>query len=159
MDLLTHEGFETAEPRSEGELNMIMKPIFITNQDRQRLQELIEVGRAKPNGHASYIDALEREVSRSHIVASDSVAADVVTMNSRVRLRDMDSGDIEIYTLVYPSKADPAENRVSVLAPVGTAIVGSRAGDVIEWPVPAGRRRLLVEEVVYQPEKAGATDL
>jgi len=55
--------------------------------------------------------------------------------------------------------SDPGENRISVLAPVGTAIVGSRAGDVIEWPVPAGRRRLFVEDVVYQPENAGATDL
>ena len=138
---------------------MMMRPIFITGQDRRRLQELIDVARAQPNGHARYIDALEREVSRSCIVESDSVASDVVTMNSRVRLRDMDSGDIEIYTLVYPAMADPAENRISVLAPIGTAIVGSRAGDVIEWPVPAGRRRLLVEEVVYQPEKAGAPHL
>ena len=138
---------------------MIMKPLYITEQDRHRLQELIEVGRAKPNGHASYIDALDREVSRSCVVDGKSVPGDVVTMNSRVRLRDMDSGDIEIYTLVYPSMADPAENRISVLAPVGTAIVGSRAGDVIEWPVPAGRRRLFVEDVVYQPEKASAADL
>lgn len=138
---------------------MIMNRIFITEQDRHRLQELIDVGRARPNGHASYIDALEREVSRSCVVERDAIASDVVTMNSRVRLRDMDSGDTEIYTLVYPSMADPAENRISVLAPVGTAIMGSRAGDVIEWPVPAGRRRLLVEEVVYQPEKAGAADL
>ena len=138
---------------------MIMKPIYITEQDRHRLQDLIEVGRAKPNGHATYIDALDREVSRSCVVDRNSVPGDVVTMNSRVRLRDMDSGEIEVYTLVYPSMADPGENRISVLAPVGTAIVGSRAGDVIEWPVPAGSRRLLVEDVVYQPEKAGAADL
>jgi regulator of nucleoside diphosphate kinase len=138
---------------------MIMKPIYITEQDRHRLRELIEVGRAKPNGHASYFDALDHEISRSCVVDRDSVAGDVVTMNSRVRLRDMDSGEIEVYTLVYPSMADPGENRISVLAPVGTAIVGSRRGDVIEWPVPAGRRRLFVEDVVYQPESAGATDL
>jgi regulator of nucleoside diphosphate kinase len=138
---------------------MIMKPIYITEQDRSQLQELIERGRAKPNGYASYFDALEREISRSCAVDNDSVPADVVTMNSRVRLRDMDSGDLEVYTLVYPPMADPGENRISVLAPVGTAIVGSRVGDVVEWPVPAGSRRLLVEDIVYQPEKAGAVDL
>jgi len=138
---------------------MILKPLYLTEQDRQRLQNLIEVGRTRPNGHASYLDDLEREVSRSSVVDRQSLPSDVVTMNSRVRLRDMDSGENEIYTLVYPSMADHAENRISVLAPVGTAIVGSRVGDVIEWPVPAGRRRLLVEDVVYQPEKAGAVDL
>ena len=138
---------------------MILKPLYLTEQDRQRLQNLIEVGRTRHNGHASYLDDLEREVSRSSVVDRQSLPSDVVTMNSRVRLRDMDSGENEIYTLVYPSMADHAENRISVLAPVGTAIVGSRVGDVIEWPVPAGRRRLLVEDVVYQPEKAGAVDL
>jgi regulator of nucleoside diphosphate kinase len=138
---------------------MIMKPIYLTEQDRDRLQELIAVGREKPNGHTGYIDALEREVLRSSVVDQNSIPDDVVTMNSRVRLRDMDSGEIEIYTLVYPSMADPAENRISVLAPVGTAIVGSRVGDLIEWPVPAGTRRLLVEDIVYQPEKVAAADL
>lgn len=138
---------------------MLMRPIYITEQDRRRLEDIIETGRAKPNGHASYIDALEGEVSRSCVVDGSAVPDDVVTMNSRVRLRDMDSGEVEVYTLVYPPKADPGENRISVLAPVGTAIVGSRVGDVIEWPVPAGRRRLCVEEVVYQPEKAGVAEL
>lgn len=137
---------------------MIMKPIYITEQDRRRLEDLIETVRARPNGHASYIDALAGEVSRSRIVDESAVPGDVVTMNSMVRLRDMDSGEVELWTLVYPPKADPGENRISVLAPVGTAIVGSRVGDVIDWPVPAGRRRLFVEEVVYQPEKAGATE-
>ena len=138
---------------------MIMKSIYITEQDRHRLQDLIEVGRAEPNGHTTYIDALEREVSRSCAVDWNSVPGDVVTMNSRVRLRDMDSGEIEVYTLVYPSMADAGENRISVLAPFGTAIVGSRTGDLIEWPVPAGSRRLLVEDIVYQPEKEGDADL
>ena len=76
-------------------------------------------------------------------------------MNSVVRLRDLDSGETEEYELVYPADADMAHNRISVLAPIGTAILGYRLGDVIEWPVPAGLRRLRVEEVLYQPERAG----
>jgi regulator of nucleoside diphosphate kinase len=63
---------------------------------------------------------------------------------------------MEEYELVYPADADMAHGRLSVLAPVGTAILGYRRGDVIEWPVPAGLRRLRVEEVLYQPERAGA---
>jgi len=138
---------------------MIMKPIVITKQAQQRLSELIDLFRARPNGHGVNIDVLEREVSRSSIVDRHVLPEDVVTMNSTVRVRDLDSQECEEYTLVYPTHADPEANRLSVLAPVGTALIGSRVGDIIEWPVPAGRRRLLVEDVVYQPEKAGAADL
>jgi regulator of nucleoside diphosphate kinase len=79
-------------------------------------------------------------------------------MNSTVRLRDLDSGEVETYTLVYPNEADAEENRISVLAPIGTAIIGYRVGDVIKWPVPGGFVRLRVEEILYQPERAGAPD-
>jgi regulator of nucleoside diphosphate kinase len=68
----------------------------------------------------------------------------------------LDSDETEEYELVYPADADMAHNRISVLAPIGTAILGYRLGDVIEWPVPAGLRRIRVEEVLYQPERAGA---
>ena len=138
---------------------MIMKPIFITRQDQQRLSELIESFRARPNGYGTNIDLLERELSRSRIVDRNSLPENVVTMNSTVRVRDLDSQESEEYTLVYPTHANPEANRLSILAPVGTALIGSQAGDIIEWPVPAGSRRLLVEDVVYQPEKAGAADL
>jgi regulator of nucleoside diphosphate kinase len=133
---------------------MIMAPLYMTQQDRQELHDLIEICRARPNGAANNVDALEREVSRSRVLDGSVIPPDVITMNSRVRLRDMDSDEVEIYTLVYPAKADPGKNRISVLAPVGTAILGCRKGDVIEWPVPAGVRRLLVEDVLYQPERA-----
>ena len=76
-------------------------------------------------------------------------------MNSSVRLRDLDSGETEGYELVEPTDADMTFDRISVLAPIGTAILGYRLGDVIEWPVPAGLRRLRVEEILDQPERAG----
>jgi regulator of nucleoside diphosphate kinase len=79
-------------------------------------------------------------------------------MNSTVRLRDLDADETLEFTLVYPRDADPDEGRVSVLAPIGTALIGYRAGDVIQWPVPAGTTRLKVEDVVYQPESAGHYD-
>jgi regulator of nucleoside diphosphate kinase len=77
-------------------------------------------------------------------------------MNSTVRLRDLDTGEEETYTLVYPAQANVEENRISVLAPVGTAIIGYRVGDAVTWRVPGGRVRLRVEEVLYQPERAAA---
>jgi regulator of nucleoside diphosphate kinase len=76
-------------------------------------------------------------------------------MNSRVRLRDLDSGEKMQISLVYPSAADASAKKVSVLAPIGTAILGYRTGDTIEWEVPAGVRRLKIEDVLYQPEASG----
>ncbi len=76
-------------------------------------------------------------------------------MNSRVRLSDISKAEKLVYTLVFPRDADSATGRISVLAPVGTAILGCRVGDIIEWQVPAGTRRLKIEEVLYQPEAAG----
>ncbi|REK16559.1 MAG: nucleoside diphosphate kinase regulator [Planctomycetota bacterium] len=134
---------------------MFMKPLCITEQDHRSLQVLIDASREQPNGQRRYSDALQSEITRARIVDGSSVPRDVVTMNSRVRLRDLDTGETEVYTLVYPRMADPGENRISILAPVGTAILGCSIGDVIEWPVPAGVRRLLVDDILYQPEKAG----
>jgi regulator of nucleoside diphosphate kinase len=76
-------------------------------------------------------------------------------MNSRVRLRDLDSGEQMEVSLVYPSASDAAAKKISILAPIGTAILGYRKGDVVEWEVPAGMRRLEVEDVLYQPEASG----
>jgi regulator of nucleoside diphosphate kinase len=76
-------------------------------------------------------------------------------MNATVRLRDLATKKELTYTLVFPSDADAAQNRISVLAPIGTALIGYRVGDVITWKVPGGLRKLRVEKIIYQPEAAG----
>ena len=76
-------------------------------------------------------------------------------MNSKVRLRDLNSGEETVYALVFPGMANAGEKAISILAPIGTALLGYREGDVIEWDVPAGTRRLKVLEVMYQPERGG----
>ena len=78
-----------------------------------------------------------------------------MTMNSRVRLKDLNSGDERIYTLVFPTEADVTQNKISILAPVGTAMLGYRVGDKIDWPVPSGMKTFRIEEILYQPEAAG----
>jgi regulator of nucleoside diphosphate kinase len=72
-----------------------------------------------------------------------------------VSLRDLDSGEQMQVSLVYPSAADAAAKKISILAPIGTAILGYRTGDTVEWEVPAGVRRLKIEDVLYQPEASG----
>jgi len=135
---------------------MTTRNIIITDADRRRLGTLIERATSDGLGARRYLDDLEHELDRAHVVDPCEVPSDVVTMNSTVRLRDLDTDEIETYTLVYPRDADIDENRISVLAPIGTAMIGYRVGDVIEWPVPSGTARFRVDEVLYQPECAGA---
>lgn len=134
--------------------------IYITELDRQRLEKLIELaGERSRRANHLYLARLEEELERAETVAPEEVPSDVITMRSRVRLRDLDTGGELVYTLVFPSEANFDEGRLSVLAPVGTAMLGYRVGDSIEWEVPSGRRRLKVEELLYQPEAAGDYNL
>lgn len=131
------------------------KTIVVTDTDLERLRALIREGReVRSEGHV-YLQALEAELERAELVPSREIPPDVVTMNSRVRIRSDEQKRGVVFTVVYPRDADLDENRISVLAPIGTALLGYRVGDAVEWDVPAGRRRFHIEEVVYQPEAAG----
>ena len=134
--------------------------IYITELDRKRLEKLIELaGERSRRANHLYLARLEDELERAETVAPEEVPSDVITMRSKVRLRDLDTGEEMVYTLVFPSEANFDEGKISVLAPVGTAMLGYRAGDTMEWEVPSGRRRLKVEELLYQPEAAGDYNL
>jgi regulator of nucleoside diphosphate kinase len=134
------------------------RTIILSEVDHKRLTALIDSAISGPGGGEDYLAALEGELDRARVLPPGEVPTDVVTMNSTVRLRDLASDEAVTYTLVYPGRADITEGRLSVLAPVGTAIIGQREGDVVERLVPAGLKRLKVEEVIYQPERAGASD-
>lgn len=138
---------------------MSRRSIIITESDRRVLEQLLTSEFADAIDSKSYLADLRTELERADIVDSADVPHDVVTMNSTVRLRDLDSGDTESYTLVYPDRANIAENKLSILAPIGTAVLGYRVGDVITWRVPSGQRRVQVEEVLDQPERRKAFPL
>jgi regulator of nucleoside diphosphate kinase len=127
--------------------------IFITETDFERLRRLVDGRRAASLSNLESMDSLEQELDRAEVVESHAIPPDVVTMNSQVRLRDLDSGEEKVYRLVFPGPFR-GDNTVSILAPIGTALLGYRVGDVIEWPVPKGVRRLKILEVLYQPEAA-----
>jgi regulator of nucleoside diphosphate kinase len=93
------------------------------------------------------------------IVTPQEIPPTVVTMNSTIELVDMDTKETETYTLVFPDDADISKGKISILAPIGTAMLGYEIGDVFEWEVPAGKRRLRVERIIYQPEASGNFDL
>jgi len=133
--------------------------IYITELDYNRLNGLIDRTRERNGADREYLNKLEAELDRAEIVDPNDIPADVITMRSKVRLKDLVSGESNTYSLVFPTEADFAEGKISVLAPIGTAILGYKRGDTIEWPVPSGLRRLRVEEVLYQPESAGDYEL
>ncbi len=122
--------------------------IYITARDMERLRQTVRQIMARHDD----IRSLSSELDRACVVPATEVPADVVTMNSRVRLRDLTDGEEMTYTLVFPDQADVEKDRISVLAPIGTAMLGQRVGDVIEWQVPGGLVKLEVVEVLYQPE-------
>lgn len=125
--------------------------LVITYDDMERLRGLLDATRSFHRDR-EYLALLEEELDRAEMVPAEAVPEDVVTMHSTVRVRELDTGKRTTYTLVFPREADFKRNRISVLAPIGTALLGYRAGDVVEWNMPAGGRRLLIESVDYQPE-------
>ena len=134
-------------------MNTIMdtRVIYITEADMKRLRPLIE---GMKNSRDD-LRGLQAELEHARLVTPAGVPPDVVTMNSKARLRDLDTGEEMIFTLAFPGNASIEHDRISVVAPIGTAMLGHRVGDEFEWEVPAGSVRLRVEEMLYQPEAAG----
>jgi regulator of nucleoside diphosphate kinase len=134
---------------------MEKREIYISEYDLERLKGLInEAKRLVPRGN-EYLESLEAELDRGRLVASTEVPPDIITMNSKVCLVDLDTGEEMVYMLVFPQDADIDQSKISILAPIGTAMLGYRVGDVFTWQVPDGARRLRVKEILYQPEAAG----
>jgi regulator of nucleoside diphosphate kinase len=137
---------------------MADRDIFITEEDHEKLTQLLEGARQRQHRDLGHVEQLDTELDRAHIVPAGEIPPDVVTMNSQVVLRDLDTGDEIMLTLVFPHEANVDQHKVSVLAPLGTAVLGYRSADIIEWQVPGGTRRLRVERVLYQPEAAVSKD-
>lgn len=130
-------------------------PLLLSRVDVERIEALLE----QPSFSALDTRALQEELARAELAEPAAIPDDVITMNSTARVRVDDplqgAHEHEI-TLVYPRDADGSADRVSILAPVGSALLGLRVGDAIDWPLPGGRNaRLQVLVVRYQPEAAG----
>lgn len=124
-------------------------PLTITDQDFERLQELLSGYRTPA---AEYLDA---ELARAKVVSQDDVPSEIVTMNSDVLYEDTASHAQRLVRVVYPKDANADRGWVSVLAPLGSALLGLRVGQEIDWRMPGGVRRVRVLAVPYQPEAAG----
>ena len=129
--------------------------ILLTEFDRRRLDGLLRVLRERSTVNPWNLDALELELGRAQVVTPERVPSNVVTMNSRVSLLDLDSGARTLVSLVFPDSQAHDASSVPVLSPLGLALLGCREGDVMAWQTADGPRRLRVDSVVYQPEAAG----
>lgn len=125
--------------------------IYLTQEDLDRLLKLVELP-------GSRREMLERELVRANVVPREKIPADVVTMNSRVVFENETTGERREVTLVYPGNSDIDAGKISVLVPVGTALLGLRIGQSIEWELPGGeKQRYRIVNVPFQPEAAGET--
>lgn len=127
--------------------------IRITETDREKLTELIESELQKGLIPAGRVLDLQEELEKATVVEPQRVPEQVVTMNTRVLIRVND--EPREIKLVYPRDAGPGNLHLSVLSPVGTAILGYREGDRIRWKVPSGTASIRIEKILYQPESAG----
>jgi regulator of nucleoside diphosphate kinase len=126
--------------------------ILITEDDMAQLRELVHQGRIASRRDQVHLEELDRELDRAEVVTANDVSPDVVTMHSTVQVHDLDDESSVAYTLVFPEDADIDRKRISVLAPIGTALIGYRVGDLIEWATPGRTRRLQIDDVLFQPE-------
>ena len=127
------------------------RSIYVTEEDIQKLGKLVrdEEDNLKDQRH---VRDLDEELARAQVVAAGALPTDVITMHSKVLIR-VDGAEEEI-SLVYPDEADVVNNQISVLSPIGTAILGYREGDIVEWHVPGGTAQVEVVQVLFQPEAA-----
>ena len=134
---------------------MEKRTIYITDFDFRRITELLKVAKYFKYQDRDDLKKLEQELERATVVDSRDIPPDFVTMNCKVELLDLDKNEKMTFTLVFPNAANIDQGKISILAPIGTAILGYRVGDTVIWQVPAGQRRIKIEKILYQPEASG----
>ncbi len=136
-----------------------MKQIIISKQDFTRIHK--SISDAKQNNSIKKEDAekLLKELHSAKIVESEDIPANVVTMNSIVKFHFENNQNVMEFRIVYPNQADFKNHKVSIFSPVASALIGYSVNDEIEWIVPSGMTKIIIDEIIYQPEAAGDFDL
>ena len=136
---------------------MSMRTILISKSDLERLKSLLASARKfLRNCGPEHLTALEEELQQAEVTREEKIPANVITINRRAVVLDLDAGKKLEYVVVFPRDADVAKGRISVLAPIGAAVLGGRVGEIIEGRVPDGIRRFKIEEVQRRAETQGA---
>lgn len=120
-------------------------PIYITRDDNSKLRLLL--ARALYSNANGALRSLRDELDRAAIIDPAAFPAGIVTMESRVEFEDLATSEIEEYTITFPDRANVDEKRISILTPIGTALIGCREGAVVKWATPGGIRELKIRRV------------
>ncbi len=121
-------------------------PIYISREDYTKLRLLLAT--ALYSKATVALQKLGEELDRAAVIDPAAFPTDVVTMDSTVEFEDLETNEIEEYTITFPDRADVERKRMSILAPIGTALIGCRVGDLVRWSTPGGVRHLKVRRVV-----------
>lgn len=134
--------------------------LYITETDGKRLSNLIELVRNQNDRlNLGYANRLEERLEFAEVVRSEEIPPDVVTMRSKVKLKDLEANESLTYSIVFPSEVNHEQGKISILAPLAAALLGYKCGDTVEFQAPSRLRRLKIEEILYQPESAGDYNL
>ncbi|MCQ4034932.1 nucleoside diphosphate kinase regulator [Kaistella montana] len=136
-----------------------MKQILITKQDFTRIHKSISDAKQKNSIKKEDAEKLLNELHAAKIVESEEIPADVVTMNSVVKIHFENNKTVTEFKIVYPDQADIKAKKISIFSPVASALIGYRVKDEIDWIVPSGLTKIIIDEIIYQPEAAGDFDL
>lgn len=120
-------------------------PIYITRDDYSKLRLLVTT--ALHSNASAALQKLREELDRASVIDSAAIPSGVVTMESTVKFEDLGTSEVEEYTITFPDRADVEKKRLSILAPIGTALIGYRVGDLVSWSTPGGVRQLKIRRV------------
>ncbi|MGE5382119.1 MAG: nucleoside diphosphate kinase regulator [Omnitrophica WOR_2 bacterium] len=132
-----------------------MNEILISSTDAARIQSCIEKARLAGSGVRVNLIPLMNELNRAKKINPEKMPGDVVTMNSLVSLQNSKTNKVIQLSIVYPQDADISKQKISIFAPVATAILGYRKGDTVEWDTPSGKMTFTILDIIYQPEASG----
>jgi len=136
-----------------------MNEILISSLDAVRIQSRIDKARNGGINAPINLVPLMNELNRAKKVEPAKVPKDLVTMNSIITLQNIKTEQITKLQIVYPEDADLTKKKISIFAPIGTALLGYRKGDIISWTIPSGTAEFKILDIVYQPESEGNFDL
>ncbi len=136
-----------------------MNQIIISKQDYTRIHQAIASAKTSGTIKKEEAEKLLNELHHAKVVTSEEIPQNVVTMNSIVKIHFQNNKNTIQFQLVYPSQANIKENKISIFSSVASALIGYSVGDEIDWVIPSGMTKIVIDEIVYQPEAAGDFDL
>ncbi len=133
--------------------------IIITESDYTRLCNLVNAEKSSKTTELKHLSVLGAEIKRAKRIDPRKISPDFVTMNSQIEVTDMDTNKIMTLRLVYPKEADFKQGKISVLSPLGSALLGYKTGSIISFDIPKGKKKMRIESILYQPEANGEYDI